>query len=219
MSIGARYHNDKRALLAPAVWAGPAAWLVVALVLLAYGTPARDALGFARTAIAHGEWWRLVTGNFVHLGARHLFLDALGLGLWMLLCGTAVGWRGWCVRSLALASGVGLGLYFFVPGVVGYVGLSGMIYGLFVLDLGHDAVVDRDGFAILCVVVIAARVGWAIGSGTPAWERNFMGGEVISAAHLCGMATAVLYVGVALAYRWYRHRVLGSDFRFLGRNW
>ena len=34
---------------------------------------------FFVAAIAGGEWWRLLTGNLVHLGWWHLFLNEMGL--------------------------------------------------------------------------------------------------------------------------------------------
>lgn len=205
-------------LPAPATWGGPLAWLVIAGVLLLVHPWAVRELAFVRPAIATGQWWRLVTGNFVHLGFWHLFLDALGLVLWIALCGTRVSISGWCARTLVLALGVGLGLYCFAPHVVGYVGLSGMIYGLFVLDLGHDALVEADRFAALCVVVIAGRVAWAMAGGTPAWEARLMGGQVIPAAHVCGMVTAALYLaGSLLAIAWQQRRT-GGKFRFLGKD-
>lgn len=213
-----RHHNGKWGPLAPAVWGGPAAWLTVAGILLLAGQPARDALGFIRPAITGGQWWRLLSCNFVHLGVWHLLLDALGLLLWVFLCGTRVSWPGWCWRSLILALGVGLGLYFFAPQVVGYVGLSGMIYGLLMLDLGRDVVVEADAFAALCVGVIVGRVAWAQHAGTPAWEYPLMGGEVISAAHVCGMVSAVVYVGVALAADGLRWRFGAAPFRIFGRS-
>lgn len=211
------HDSRKSGWLAPPAWGGPAAWVVTAAVLMAVGSPARQALAFLRADIARGQVWRLSTCNFVHLGFWHLFLDGLGLLLWVFLCGTRVGWLGWCTRTVVLALGVGVGLYVFVPHVVGYVGLSGMIYGLLILDLGHDAVVNADGFAALCVAAIMARVAWAIAVGTPTWEQHLMGGEVIGAAHVCGMAAAVVYVGVALAVQWYHHCRTGANFRILGR--
>ena len=45
------------------------------------GEPARQALSFDRSALAGGEWWRLLTAHFVHLDAEHAFLNGLGVVL------------------------------------------------------------------------------------------------------------------------------------------
>lgn len=213
------HHSGLGRVAEPALWAAPAAWLGLACGVWLGGAAVADALAFARPLIERGQWWRLVTCNFVHLGGWHLFLDALGLLLWVWLCQVRMGVATWLLRTLALALGVGLGLYLFVPGVAGYVGLSGMIYGLLVLDLGHDAIVDKDGFAAFCVAVIVARVAWAMSGPTPAWERALIGGDVIGAAHVCGMVAGALYAAVALGWQWFQHCRSGSDFRLLGRDW
>lgn len=213
------HHNGPRPAADSSIWAAPTVWAALAGLLWLVGDGARDALAFSRPLIAQGEWWRLATCNFVHLGGWHLLLDVLGLLLWAWLCRVRVGVAGWLLRTICLALGVGLGLYLFVPGVVGYVGLSGMIYGLLALDLGRDAIVDRDGFAAFCVAAIVARVAWAMSAPTPAWERALIGGDVIGAAHVCGMVAGMLYTAVALGGQWFRHCRTGSHFRILGRNW
>src|ERR1700741_1791930 len=45
------------------------------------GDAGREALSFDRTAIASGEWWRLLSAHFVHLGAEHAALNGLGVVL------------------------------------------------------------------------------------------------------------------------------------------
>ena len=56
-------------------------WLVLAVCIgLAFGgTPVRLDLRYDRLAVAAGQWWRLFTGNYVHLGWTHVLLDAAGL--------------------------------------------------------------------------------------------------------------------------------------------
>src|SRR5258706_12532151 len=48
-------------------------------LLAAGGPPWAAQLQYERTSIGAGEWWRLVTAHWVHLGARHLLLDVAGL--------------------------------------------------------------------------------------------------------------------------------------------
>src|ERR1044071_4813538 len=45
------------------------------------GEPVRNALSYQRTALASGEWWRLLSAHFVHLDAGHATLNGLGLVL------------------------------------------------------------------------------------------------------------------------------------------
>src|SRR5687768_13696222 len=53
--------------------------LLLALELA--GEAGRMALRYDRTALAHGEGWRLVTGHFVHLSLAHAVLNSLGVAL------------------------------------------------------------------------------------------------------------------------------------------
>src|SRR5690606_21249305 len=65
------------------VWAIGFATLLVLLQLLP--EPLHRSLWYDRADIAAGQWWRLLTGNFVHLGWSHLWLNvgALVIGTWI----------------------------------------------------------------------------------------------------------------------------------------
>src|SRR5690348_16523483 len=53
--------------------------LLPCLLLAVGGDALRLPLRYDRDAVLHGEVWRLLTGNFVHLGAGHLLEDMAGL--------------------------------------------------------------------------------------------------------------------------------------------
>ena len=63
-------------------------FILAALVIAIYffaGAAAPDWV-FERTAIADGEWWRLISGHLVHSDGQHLLWDVLALVVigWML---------------------------------------------------------------------------------------------------------------------------------------
>lgn len=80
--------------------------------------------------VARGEWWRIVTGAFMHGGLAHIALNMFAL--WQL--GTFVEQMIGPARMLAIYSialfGSGLAVVFFSPNDV-TVGASGAIFGLF----------------------------------------------------------------------------------------
>jgi rhomboid protease GluP len=92
--------------------------------LLASGALSRD------TVLVDGQWWRIVTGAFLHGGLTHIALNMLAL--WQL--GTLVESLIGSVRMFALYSislvGAGLCVVYF-SGDQATVGASGAIYGLF----------------------------------------------------------------------------------------
>jgi len=129
---------------------------------------------YSREKIENGEYWRLLTAHFVHLGWNHLWLNMLSLLMiwelttksysfvWILICGF----------------GISLGLWLFSPEVIWYVGLSGILHGLF-------AAVAWQRYPILLVLLIA-KLMWEQLYGALPTTANLTGGAVIVDAHLYG---------------------------------
>jgi rhomboid family GlyGly-CTERM serine protease len=186
-------------LSSPAVWVPPALLSAVTGLLLLGGDTALHWLRYDRAAVAAGEWWRLLSGNLVHLGWWHWFFNVLSLVLLVLLCPERLAALEWLRRLLVLGLGMSLGLYFLSPGVQTYVGLSGLIYGLFVLGLGRQAL-RRDEIAMVCLAFLAVRIGWELVEGASAAETRLLGGQVVAISHLYGVLSALLY-GLA-AWGW-----------------
>lgn len=175
--------------------------LAVLLVLLQAGAAqGQAALRLDAAALAQGQWWRLLTAHFVHLGWVHTLLNALGVMLcWALapqLFDRALPWR---VAGLAL--GTGLCLWAFTPQVLPYVGLSGVLYGLFVWGLLPPLVHRRDPVAALALALVIGWMLWQWAMGAPAAEAALLGGRVVSEAHLFGAGLALLWLALAALAR------------------
>jgi rhomboid family GlyGly-CTERM serine protease len=94
--------------------------------------PVPEALVFDRAAIGGGEVWRLVTGHLVHSDGRHALWDIGALAL--------IGCLMENQRRLALVAGAGIlavdaGLWWGLPGLEQYCGLSGILNTLFIVAL------------------------------------------------------------------------------------
>jgi rhomboid family GlyGly-CTERM serine protease len=175
-----------------AVWLPPLALMALILLLALGGDVARQALRYDAGAIAAGQWWRLLTGNFVHLGWWHLFLNEIGLLVLVLLCPEVLSPAVWVRRVVCLGVGMSLGLYFFVPGTGWYVGMSGVIHGLFLLGLGRQ-VLQRDLIAVCCLAYLLGKIGWELYSGAPVSDEAAIGGKVLVESHLYGSLSALVY--------------------------
>ncbi|MGH8029402.1 MAG: rhombosortase [Arenimonas sp.] len=184
-----------------AVWLPPLALVALILLLGLGGDAARLALRYDSTAIASGEWWRLLTCNFVHLGWWHLFLNEMGLLVLVLLCPEPLSWSVWARRLLLLGLGMSAGLYFFVPGARWYVGMSGVIHGLFVLGLGRQILTGRDLIAAGCLAYLVGKIGWEMFAGVPVSDEAAIGGKVLVESHLYGSLSAVIYGLIFGAFR------------------
>jgi rhomboid family GlyGly-CTERM serine protease len=180
------------------VWAPPAALAAVSTLLMLGGPQLSQILRYDRAAVAAGQWWRLFSGNLVHLGWWHLLFNVLSLVLLVLLCPERLSWAEWLRRIVLIGTGMSLCLYFLVPGLPDYVGLSGLVYGLFALGLGRQAL-RRDEIGIACLVFLAARIGWELVEGAPASETELLGGGVVAESHLYGVLCALVYAAAAYA--------------------
>src|SRR5690606_12461439 len=95
------------------------------LLLQAGGERLALALRLDASALAAGQFWRLVTAHLVHLSWPHALLNTGGLLLgWVLAPGVFD--RALPGRLGALALGVGLCLWWLSPQALPYVGLSGV---------------------------------------------------------------------------------------------
>ncbi len=176
-----------------AVWAPPLVVMLLILLLGVGGEPAREALRFERDAIAAGQWWRLLGCNFVHLGWWHLFLNEMGLLVLLLLCPEPLSGRVWLRRLVLIGLGMSGGLYFFVPSAHWYVGMSGVIHGLFLLGLGRQIVASRDLIAAACLAFLVGKIAWELVVGVPVSDEAAIGGSVLVESHLYGSLSALIY--------------------------
>lgn len=166
---------------------------LIALLAAALQLLAPDALRYEREAILHGEVWRLLTGNLLHLGWAHLVLNLAGLAI------IGIGFPGAEADRplrlfgylLLLGLAVGVSLLCWSPTVAWYVGLSGALHGLLVLAAAGEWRRSR-GFALIVLAALAAKLVWEqiAGAGT---TEQLIGGSVVVDSHLYGaLAGAVL---------------------------
>jgi rhomboid family GlyGly-CTERM serine protease len=87
------------------------------------------ALRYQRDSILGGEYWRLLTGHFVHGSLQHLMLNIGGLLLIAALFPRDYTWKQWLVVLISSLVVIDYGFVFYEPQLVWYVGLSGVLHG------------------------------------------------------------------------------------------
>lgn len=190
-------NNAVRYFRALAHWSLPIVLLSVAFALQLAGL--QHAMRYDRALIRAGEWWRLLTGNLVHLGWYHLLMDGTALLLIWTLFGRCYRLWQWSAIILAALLSVSIGLYLFDPRLAWYVGLSGMLHGIYAA--GTVAVARRDKpRAALFGLLLAGKLVWEQLHGAAATTVALIGGAVVVDAHLYG-AVAGLAAGLVLT--WY----------------
>ncbi len=173
-------------------WMAPLFLMALLLLTQLLGDSGREWFRYDRGLIAAGEWWRLLTGSFVHLGWWHLFLNEMGLAVLVLLCPQPLSLAVWARRLFLLSVCMSLGLYFFVPRLGFYVGMSGVIHGLFLLGLVPQ-VLKKDLIALGCLLYLFGKLAWEIYSGAPVSDETALGGNVVLESHLFGTLAALAY--------------------------
>lgn len=179
------------------IWGAPLCIMFILLITELLGDWGREHLRYDRALIAAGQWWRLLTCNFVHLGWWHWFLNEMGLLVLVLLCPQPLSAVVWARRLILLSLSMSLGLYFFVPAMGNYVGMSGVIHGLFVLGL-LPQVARKDLISIGCLSYLVGKIGWEYWTGAPLSDEQAIGGHVAIESHLFGALSAFAY---ALVFR------------------
>lgn len=144
-----------------------------------------EALRFER-ALFSAEPWRILTAHFTHLSPSHLALNLLALGVIWAILGSVLRVAAWFVALVTCAAVVTGGIYLFNPEIEWYVGLSGVLHGLF--SLGALAGLSRaPGFHALLLMGVLSKVGWEQWAGVGYGPADLIGGAVIVDAHLYGM--------------------------------
>ena len=151
-------------------------------------------LVFDRAAITHGELWRLVTGNLVHLSTTHLVYDLASF----LIAGTIIeqrGYRNFPILCLSAAMLIGIAVFGFAPELHFYGGISGVVTAA-VTYLCLHGVSEKGTWRWLCAAMLA-------GLAAKFWIEIALGESLLLAvstetfvpvplSHLIGAITALL---------------------------
>ena len=176
-------------------WHLPLLLALLSIVIAGIGTGADELLRYQRDAIIDGEWWRLLSGHLVHLGWSHLWINLAGLLLLWMLIGRAFSSLVWWGLILGCSLGISLGLLWWLPGLVWYVGLSGVLHGmLFAGSLRLALRGEREAMVIIAVML--AKVSWELWQGPLPGSSDAAGGDVVVQAHALGCLSGAIYMAV-----------------------
>lgn len=159
--------------------------LTCSLLLHALGAPADAWLRYEREAVLAGQVWRIFTGHLLHLSWPHLLLNGVGLALLTALLGKTQRASDWWLATFASALAVGVGLVLWQPRVGWYVGLSGVVHGLFAA--GCVALLRRTPLvACMALAALAGKLMWEHTHPVAPAHEALVGGAIVVRAHLYG---------------------------------
>lgn len=155
-----------------------------------------ESFRYERDWIETGQIWRLLTAHCVHVGWMHWLLNSFGLVIMATL--TTPGWSlpRWILTTAGMALGISILMTLFNPEVRDFAGLSGVLYGLFLLGaislFAHDRLVAvLIGAAILIKILMEQFQFYDFNTG------GLIGARVVVDSHLYGVI-----MGFAIALLW-----------------
>ena len=164
---------------------------ICALLLLPElaGDTARSFMQYERSALAAGQWWRLITAHLVHLDLEHAVLNALGLAMMWALFARDYRARDWLIIVIAIFIAIDAGLWFRDTNIVWYVGASGALHGFMAAGtLAHVRRGDLDGWILAVFIVL--KLGYEQWTGALPFSGT--GVPVLVNAHLYGALGGVV---------------------------
>jgi len=145
-----------------------------------------EALSFQRELFIKGQLWQGFTGHFLHTNFNHFILNISAVILLWLLHGQYYNFVNYTLVFGVSAITTTFGVYMFSPEITQYVGLSGVLHGLFIWgackDIQHK---DKTGF-ILLVAAIGKVIHEQI-NGASESVAQLISATVAIDAHLWGM--------------------------------
>lgn len=137
--------------------------------------------------------WRLWTGHWVHLGIWHWILNVAALALLPEIFLRA-SWKYFLVLWVALPPLLSLALWFFLPHLSMYAGLSGVLHGFYLVMAmaaicGHAGAERKIGWVVM--IGLLAKVSWEAYRGM-SQTAELIGAPVIIQAHQYGAALGFL---------------------------
>ena len=168
---------------------------VTAIVIIfgILGESATKLLRYERELWHTIEWWRVFSGHFVHLSWVHLALNMAGFWLIAFLYGQEVKPAYLLSAILLIALGTSIGLFIFSPGVIWYVGLSGVLHGLIIIGALKNFS-DKPWPSTFILIGIFLKIIWEQLYAEENAMEHLIGGNVIYDAHLYGATSGLMII-------------------------
>jgi rhomboid family GlyGly-CTERM serine protease len=169
--------------------------ILLTIMLYLFEPEASKLLAYYHNGIAEGEIWRLISATFCHTNFNHLVLNIVGLIITLALFIDFFKTIKILPIIIFCSLFIGLCLFLFDTEVIWYVGLSGVLHGLFsygvVTDIGN-----KDPWGYLLGAGLVIKIIYEQMFGASQSTINLIAAQVLVNAHLYGaIAGFVFYIG------------------------
>lgn len=169
-----------------------------------------DWLQYAKPEVESGQWWRFITGNFIHLNWRHFTLNAFALIVIIYLFPKILFFRELLLVLLLCCLSVTIGLWIFFPSIYWYVGLSGALHGLLVTMLFLDLAAEKSALNIGLLVLLLVKLIWEIQVGPLPGSEVTAGGSVVVEAHILGSSGGIVLAICFLSKKYLKNKNISA---------
>ena len=178
---------------------GFASIIVLLIALTVLGPWVNNSLSWDRHGLENLQYWRLITGHFVHTNFWHGCMNAIALAMALYIFGNSFSLKHWLLAPLILCLTISLCLLIFEAWLSNYVGFSGVLYGVFAMCLIYTfrqkPLLNSFLFFGLSWKVISQQM--------PHFDTDYLrstiGAAVIVEAHLYGYLGGII-LGVSMLF-------------------
>ncbi len=149
-------------------------------------------LAFSHTALKEFEFWRLITATFCHTNFNHLLMNISGLLITIFLfIDTFKKTKLW---PLILFNSVLIStmIFFLDPKILWYVGLSGVLHGLFSYAVCSD-LIRKDRWGYILGFAIIVKISFEQLHGAEKATMLLINAPVLINAHLYGAISGIIF--------------------------
>jgi rhomboid family GlyGly-CTERM serine protease len=166
--------------------------ILLTLIFYLFEPEASKLLAYYHNGIAEGEIWRLISATFCHTNFNHLVINIAGLIITLALFIDL--FKTIKIFPIIIFSSlfIGLCLFFFDTEVIWYVGLSGVLHGLFSYGVATD-VAKKDLWGYLLGAGLVIKIIDEQMFGASQSTVDLIAAEVLVNAHLYGAISGFIF--------------------------
>lgn len=140
---------------------------------------------YQRELIIQGQLWRIFTGHILHTNHYHLLLNLAALILLWALHGRFYTIKNYSALFLFCCITTSAGIFYGTPSLLQYVGLSGVLHGIFVFGALMD-IASKDKTGYLLFIGVWIKIGHEQIYGASSDVSSLIEASVAVDAHLWG---------------------------------
>ena len=169
-------------------------YIFITAVIYLLEPQASQFLAYYHTGITQFELWRLISATFCHTNFNHLLMNIFGLVITLALFIDTFKLIKIFPILIFNSVFIGVALFFFEPQIIWYVGLSGVLHGLFSYGVAAD-ISNKDRWGYLLGSGFIVKIIYEQMFGAQQSTIDLIGAPVLVNAHLYGaIAGTVFYL-------------------------